>query len=87
VYSARPDTRLDVYPLDKGQKLAPVIVFIYGGGWRSGDKKMYAPLAETFQKKGHVVVIPNYTLYPKGKIPDMMLDIQNVLLWTFHHIQ
>jgi len=44
----------------------PVIVFIYGGSWGSGDKSMYGLLAsELADNLSAVVICPNYSTYPK----------------------
>src|SRR4051812_20723069 len=41
--------RLNVF-FPKGQKDFPVLFFIHGGTWSSGDRKLYTPLGETFAK-------------------------------------
>ncbi|RKP00811.1 hypothetical protein CXG81DRAFT_12773, partial [Caulochytrium protostelioides] len=51
----------------------PVIVFVYGGSWSSGDKSLYGLLAMRFVDAGYVVVVPNYALYPHAKL--VMLTI------------
>jgi len=44
----------------------PVVVFIYGGSWGSGDKSMYGLLASQLADSLSVIVIcPNYSTYPK----------------------
>jgi len=44
----------------------PVIVFLYGGSWGSGDKNMYGLLASQLADTLTAVVIcPNYSIYPK----------------------
>jgi len=44
----------------------PVVVFIYGGSWGSGDKSMYGLLASQLADNlSAVVVCPNYSIYPK----------------------
>src|SRR5262245_27853202 len=39
--------KLDFY-YPKGLRSYPVVFFVHGGTWRSGDKKLYAPLGELF---------------------------------------
>ncbi|CAG8659685.1 13236_t:CDS:2 [Rhizophagus irregularis] len=72
-YGSQTNTnRLDVYIPDTAKlqqqffdkATHPVIVFIYGGAWGSGDKIMYSLLALRLRHLGYVVVVPNYTLYP-----------------------
>ena len=44
----------------------PVVVFIYGGSWGSGDKSMYGLLASQLADNlSAVVICPNYSIYPK----------------------
>jgi acetyl esterase/lipase len=56
--------RLDVYvPERKGAK--PVVVFVHGGVWSSGDKWQFSPLGSFLAEEGVVAVLVQYTLYPK----------------------
>jgi hypothetical protein len=57
--SMRPDTKLDIYPSLTSNEDAPVIIFIYGGAWMSGDKSHYRTLARNLAKKGYTM----YRLY------------------------
>jgi len=44
----------------------PVVIFIYGGSWGSGDKSMYGLLASQLADSlSAVVICPNYSIYPK----------------------
>ncbi|KAI8802605.1 Alpha/Beta hydrolase protein [Cladochytrium replicatum] len=97
--SHNPACLLDVYCTDIGHRLRkwrdvrgsrnhlrPVIVFVYGGGWSSGEKGTYALLAQTLQDYGFVVVVPDYSIYPAGKIEHMISDMRRVIFWTHKHI-
>lgn len=49
-----------------GASLKPVVVFLYGGTWGSGDKSMYGLLcSQLADNLSAVVLCPNYTIYPK----------------------
>ncbi|CAG8793177.1 27151_t:CDS:2, partial [Racocetra persica] len=72
-----PDT--SKYPQIFDAAFHPVIVFVYGGSWGSGDKIWYSLLALRLRQMGYVVVVPNYTLYPKAKIDVMLSDIKRTL--------
>ena len=55
---------LDVYrPSDASH--APVVVFFFGGSWKSGKRQWYAWVGETLARRGLVVVIPDYRLCPR----------------------
>src|SRR5690242_10684283 len=43
--------KLDLF-LPKGHKDYPVLFFVHGGSWRSGDKRLYGRLGETFARNG-----------------------------------
>ena len=72
--------------IDPSDGTSPVIVFVYGGAWSSGDKKLYFLLAKRLMELGFVVVIPNYPLYPYGKIDQQVDTIRHCLVWTLDNI-
>jgi len=65
---------------------SPVVVFVFGGAWSSGDKAMYALVGRTLISHRVVTVIPNYSLYPNGSMADMVEDLAYALDWTAAHI-
>lgn len=56
-------------------KPAPVVVFINGGVWSSGDAWQYAPLGCALSDAGAVVVIAQYTLWPQALVPQMVEEV------------
>lgn len=77
--------KLDLYlPTDK--KNFPVLVFIHGGSWRSGDRSLYTGLGNRFAKVGIGVVIPSYRLAPKNAPPAQIEDVAAAFAWTMRHI-
>lgn len=52
----------------------PVMIFFYGGGWRSGDKDIYRFVGSRFANQGYLVVIPNYRKYPDVTFPTFVQD-------------
>jgi acetyl esterase/lipase len=85
-YGPNPRQKLDVYRPAGGEG-HPVIVFFYGGGFSSGDRGPYADLAEPFVKKGFVVVIPDYRLYPQVTYPEFVRDGAAAVRWTRDHVK
>lgn len=55
-------------PKEESSKPHPAIVFIHGGGWRSGDKGggMWRSLPLQYASKGYVCISVNYRLTPDG---------------------
>ena len=76
----------NVYSPLKNQKY-PVILFIYGGAWSSGNSLIYQPLAQTLVSQGYVVIVANYSLFPKAKVPQMIHDIHDCLFWIKKNIK
>ena len=88
VFDTNKDLKLDIYSNADWQDNTkrPVIVFFYGGGWSWGDKAYFTFVADSFVKKGYVVVIPNYTLYPAAKYPTFVKDGAKAVAWVNDHV-
>lgn len=83
--------KLDIYiPTNKttsnNKKLMPIVLFIYGGSWDSGEKKDYLFAAEAFTSKGYLTVIPDYRLFPEVKFPAFIDDAALASKWVKSHI-
>ncbi len=79
--------KLDIYvPKTNNQKPMPVVLFIYGGSWDSGDKKDYLFVAEAFTSKGYLTVIPDYRVFPEVKFPTFIDDAALACKWVKSHI-
>ena len=74
--------RLDVYVPEQGAKKAQVMVFLYGGGWNSGDRSDYAFVGRAFAAQGFVTVVPDYRLVPQVRFPAFVEDGALVLRWV-----
>lgn len=81
------DHLLDVYaPRRASATLRPVVVFIHGGNWDSGDKKTYWFIGRRLAKQGVVAVIINYRMAPNVKVPAMADDCARAVRWATQHI-
>ncbi len=78
--------KLDVYRAEKAEAAAPVIMFIYGGSWRAGDKFEYEFVGRALAAAGYVVVIPDYRLWPEAKYPDFLEDNAQAVKWIEDNI-
>jgi acetyl esterase/lipase len=61
---------------------APVVVFFYGGGWRSGNKALYRYVAKALARRGYVAVVPDYRIYPEVRYPDFIEDAALAVRWV-----
>src|SRR5262245_28514392 len=77
--------KLDLY-VPKGGKDFPVLFFVHGGAWRSGNKNLYAPLGRMFARNGVGTVIINYRLSPQVKHPAHIQDVARAFGWTHRNI-
>ncbi|OWT74674.1 MULTISPECIES: alpha/beta hydrolase [unclassified Achromobacter] len=84
-YGPLPRQRLDVYaPIDARD--APVVVFFYGGGWRSGERADYRFVGDALATHGIVTVVADYRLYPEVSYPGFLQDAAQATAWTFANI-
>lgn len=80
--------KLDLY-LPKGKKNFPVLFFVHGGGWTTGDKNyfgVYSSIGTFFAQRGIGAVITNYRLTPKVKHPGHIEDVARAFAWTWKNI-
>jgi acetyl esterase/lipase len=85
-YGAQARQRLDVYVPEGRKASAPVVVFLYGGGWDSGRKEDYAFVGRAFAAQGFVTVIADYRLVPDVRFPAFVEDGAKAIRWTHDHI-
>lgn len=87
-YGSDPAQKLEMFvPATSGTAAGPlpIVVFIHGGGWRSGDPHDYRFVARALVPQGYAVVLAGYRLYPKAQYPSMLEDGAAVLRWVADH--
>jgi acetyl esterase/lipase len=72
---------LDIYA-PQSETSAPVVVFIYGGGWKDGNKAEYRFVAAALAARGYLTVVPDYRLYPQVRFPTFLQDNAAAVAWT-----
>jgi acetyl esterase/lipase len=77
--------RLDVYAPAERDGPLPVIVFIYGGSWSSGDKDDYEFAGAALASRGFVTVLPDYRLVPEVRFPGFLEDCAAAVRWVSEH--
>ena len=73
-------------PRNSKYENTPVLVFVHGGNWNSGDKKTYNFLGRNFAKKGITTVIVGYTLSPDANFDTMANQVGQAVMWTKNNI-
>ncbi len=84
-YAGQSRHRLDVCRPAKAVA-APVVVFFYGGAWRSGNKGLYRYVAKALARRGYVAVVPDYRVYPQARYPDFLEDGAQVVRWVKNNV-
>jgi acetyl esterase/lipase len=77
--------KLDLYA-PKGKTGFPVLVFLHGGSWRSGDRSNYPALANRFVAEGFGVVVPSYRLMTAAPHPAQVDDAAAAMDWVVGNI-
>ncbi|MFO0950345.1 MAG: alpha/beta hydrolase [Isosphaeraceae bacterium] len=78
--------KLDLY-LPRGKTEFPVLFFVHGGGWTTGDRKLYAPVGRLFARNGVGAVVVSYRLTPQVTHPGHIEDVASAFAWTYKHIK
>jgi len=93
-YGPGPRRMLDVYSpapriLAKGAsadpRLLPIVVFLYGGSWQSGNRSDYLFVGEALASRGFVAVLPDYRTYPETAFPGFIDDAAAAVRWAHDH--
>lgn len=85
---AEPKTErqtLDIYAPAEGQD-HPVVFWIHGGGWQTGDKTSVQKKPQAFVDRGFVFVSTNYRLLPNVEMGTIIRDVAKSLGWVHKHI-
>ena len=92
LYGDEPSQDLDIYypkPLAKAMKdqsainnSYPMVVFVHGGSWESGNKEQYAFVGQSLAQAGYVTAVINYRKAPKHVYPDYVEDAAQAIAWS-----
>jgi len=76
---------LDVYSPPNAKNL-PVVFWIHGGGWQTGDNSSVQLKPQVFMDKGFVFVSTNYRLLPSVDMATIVRDVARSIRWVHDHI-
>jgi acetyl esterase/lipase len=77
--------KLDVYMPKKGSR-SPVIIYVHGGNWNSGDKKEVDTKPEYFTSLGYIFVSVNYRLAPSASNDEQVNDVARSIVWLYQNL-
>lgn len=72
---------LDVYYPENANNQYPIVIYIHGGGFVSGDKSHTKQYCMTLAKEGYTVFSLNYRLAPQFTNPVQIADIMMAISW------
>jgi arylformamidase len=76
---------LDIYA-PSGAKNLPVVFWIHGGGWVTGDKSSVQEKPRVFTQRGFVFVSTNHRLLPAVDMETIVRDVAKSLRWVHANI-
>jgi pectinesterase len=80
------DLKLDLYlPAAGATAPRPAIVFVHGGGWRTGVRANFAPMAIRMAERGYVAATISYRLAPEARYPAAIHDAKAAVRWVREH--
>lgn len=90
-YGALPRHKLDHYlPQNREQSsddsARPIVIFYYGGAWRSGDRRLYHFVGAALAAAGIETIIPDYRLYPDVRFPAFVDDAALAYGWVWRKL-
>ncbi len=78
--------QLDLYlPKEIKKTSMPGIIFVHGGGWRSGYRTNFTPMAIGLAQHGYVAATISYRLAGEEKYPAAIHDVKAAIRWLRKH--
>ena len=72
----------DVFVPSRGAAPFPVVIWLHGGGWRFGDRRLAPDLALFAQRSGLAVVSIDYRLTDEVRFPAPVVDVKTAVRWV-----
>jgi len=90
-YAPGPRGGVDVYGPAARKEAArdrlPVVVFFYGGSWKSGRRQDYEFAGSALAALGCIAMVPDYRLVPDVRFPAFLADCAAATAWAMAHAQ
>lgn len=85
VYDTERDLSLDIYKPKDSTTPAPVVVFFYGGSWKTGERAQYRFVGERLANAGVVAIVADYRTFPRTTFPGFVEDGARAVAWSHAH--
>jgi acetyl esterase/lipase len=77
---------LDVYrPESADANALPVVVFLYGGSWRNGQRAQYRFVGRRLAQQGVLAIVADYRTAPAVVFPAFVEDAAVAVAWARQH--
>ena len=73
--------RADLYLPEGAPAPPPVVIWIHGGGWRSGSRELAPDLTRFFASRGFAMVAIDYRLSRVALFPAQIEDVRTAIRW------
>ncbi|MGQ0801077.1 MAG: alpha/beta hydrolase [Pseudomarimonas sp.] len=87
VYLPEHRLALDVYQPAAQSTPTPVVVFVYGGRWQSGQRSEYAFVGKRLAEAGVLTLVIDYRLWPQVRFPVFVDDTVMAIAWARSHAE
>ncbi|KQT21827.1 esterase [Chryseobacterium sp. Leaf404] len=81
------EVKLNIFTPKKTDKNYPILIFVHGGNWNTGNKKTYNLMGKNFARKNIIAVIPDYTLSPNADVDQMTKEVAAAIQFTKENAQ
>ncbi|MEA2561575.1 MAG: hypothetical protein QOH06_3079 [Acidobacteriota bacterium] len=85
VYSAAPELKLELLVPQGAAAPVPVVVWIHGGGWKSGSRLPIPARVSDLCSRGYAVASVDYRLVPTALWPAQIQDVRGAVRWLRVH--
>jgi acetyl esterase/lipase len=88
-YVSLPDVDPELTSLDIYSQAAavsrPIVLYVHGGGWKEGDKRIVGDKPAFFVEKGFLFISINHRLTPSVWFPAHLKDLASAISWSLEH--
>jgi acetyl esterase/lipase len=80
-FGPNPRHRLDLYAPRRHNGALPLLIFVHGGGWDSGDRRDYSFAGRALAALGLLVAVADYRVFPEVEFPAFVEDLAVAANW------
>lgn len=83
-YGDRPRQRLDLFQPQATVRDDIIVLFVYGGSWRGGERRDYRFVGQSLAARGLITAVTDYRLFPQARFPTFVEDVAAATAWLHH---